>query len=118
MVEDRRSSTRVRAYRPVRLHLPQSPRVVETLTKDISMGGMCCLSSSTYPVSSQMNVELILATGEGPIVALGRTAWFRSIPYSEQFDVGISFTDMAEQDKRRLSACLGRLSQKFPLIPA
>jgi hypothetical protein len=118
MSDERRSSARVRAYRPVRLHLPRSPRLLETLSKDISIGGICCLSGSAFPVSTGLNVEVILSTGQGPITARGRTAWFRTIPHSEQFDLGISFTEIHEEDKRRLSAYLGRLAEKFPLIPA
>ena len=118
MLNERRTSSRVRAYRPVRLHLSRSPRLLETLTKDISIGGVCCISSTAFPISTQFNLELILSTGEGPISARARTAWFRSIPYSEQFDLGVAFLEIPETDKRRLSVYLGRLSEKFPLIPA
>lgn len=118
MLNERRASSRVRAYRPVRLNLPRSPHLLETLTKDLSIGGVCCISSTAFPIATQFNLELILSTGEGPISARGRTAWFRSLPHSEQFDLGISFFDMPETDKRRLSVYLGRLAEKFPLIPA
>lgn len=116
MLNERRSSSRIRAYRPVRLHLPRSPRLLETLTKDLSIGGVCCISQTPFPVSTQFNVELVLASGEGPITARGRTAWFRSLPYSEQFDMGISFFEMPDHDKRRLSAYLGRLASALPLV--
>ena len=118
MLNEQRASARVHAYRPVRLHLPRSPRLLETLTKDISIGGVCCISSTAFPISTQLNLELILSTGEGPISTLGRIAWFRSIPHSEQFDLGISFLAMPETDKRRLSVYLGNLAEKLPLINA
>ena len=118
MLNERRASSRVRAYRPVRLQLPRSPHVLETLTKDLSIGGVCCISPTPFPVSTELNLELVLSTGEGPITARGRATWFRSLPHSEQFDIGISFLEMPEIDKRRLSVYLGRLSEKFPLIHA
>lgn len=116
MLNERRVSSRVRVYQPVRLHLPRSPRLHETLTKDLSIGGLCCISSAAFPVSTQLNLELIVSAKEGPIITRGRAAWFRSIPHSEQFDLGITFIDMPETDKRRLSVYLGLLSDKFPLI--
>ena len=115
MLNERRTSSRIRAYWPVRLHLPRSPRLLETLTKDLAMGGVCCISPTAFPVSTELNLELVLSTGEGPITARGRTAWFRSLPYSEQFDLGISFLEMPDHDKRRLSVYLGGLASKHTL---
>ena len=116
MLNERRANSRIRAYRPVRLHLPRSPRLLETLTKDLSVGGVCCLSPTPFPVSTELNLELILSTGQGPIAARGRTAWFRSLPHSEQFDMGIAFLDMPDRDKRRLSAYLVSLASQLPLV--
>lgn len=118
MLNERRTSARVRVYGPVRLHLPRSPRLLETLTKDLSIGGLCCISSTAFPVSTPLNLELMLSDREGPITTRGRAAWFRSIPYSEQFDLGIEFFEIPVIDKRRLSVYLGRLAEKFPLLHA
>ena len=117
-IPERRGGARIRAYRPVRLHLPRSPRILETLTKDLSVGGVCCITSIPFPVSTQLNLELVLSSGEGPVSARGRTVWFRNIPHSDQFDIGISFSDVPDDDRRRLSVYLNRLAQKYPLIPA
>ena len=118
MLNERRATSRIRAYRPVRLHLSRSPRVLETLTKDLSVGGVCCITSIPFPVSTKLNLELVLSSGEGPVTARGRAVWFRNIPHSDQFDVGISFSEIPGEDRRRLTAYLTRLSQKYPLIPA
>ena len=117
-VPERRGGSRIRAYRPVRLHLPRSPKIVETLTKDLSVGGVCCITSTPFPVSTQLNLELVLSSGEGPVSARGRTVWFRNIPHSDQFDIGIQFSEIPDEERRRLSVYLNRLSQKYPLIPA
>ena len=81
-------------------------RVVETLTKDLAVGGCRSLSAIVFPVASELRVEVVLPQGRAPITAKGQAVWFRSIPESEQFDVGIIFSDISEEDKRRLSACL------------
>ena len=64
MVPERRSSPRVPTYQPIRLQKSGAPSVVETLTKDLSAGGVRCLSIPLFPVSSDLNVELVL-TGRG-----------------------------------------------------
>ena len=107
--EERRSAPRARAYLPVRLQKPSSPQVVETLTKDLAAGGMRCLSPSLVPVSSDVNIELMLSGGEEPLVVRGTAIWFRTLPQSEQFDLGIAFKGLDPRNKRRLSAYLDRL---------
>ena len=112
MGEERRSTARVRAYRPVRLHKSIGTQVIETLTKDLALGGLRCVCPILFPVSTEVNIEFLLSTGDEPLTARGRTAWFRPIPQSEQFDSGITFLDMPQQNKRRLSAYLDRLSSQ------
>lgn len=118
MGEERRATPRIRAYRPVRLHHAGIPRVVETLTKDLAVGGLRCVSQVLFPVSTEVNVELMLSTGSEPLTARGRAVWFQTIPHSEQFDLGISFLDLAPADKRRLSVYLDRLSSQSSFVLA
>lgn len=115
-MDERRKEARVRTFRPVRLYRPAGPEVVETLTKDLSLEGLRCLSATVVPVSSEFMVELVCERGEEPITARGRAAWFRSIPDSEQFDVGITFFDLSPQTKRRLSVYLDRLSHHLSSV--
>ena len=110
MGEERRSTQRVRAYRPVRLHRTGAGPVIETLSKDLSPDGLRCLSSLLFPVATDLTVQLMLSTGDEPVTARGRTVWFRTLPDSEQFEVGISFTEIPPHQKRRLSAYLDRLA--------
>ena len=112
MGEERRHNPRVRAYRPVRLHQPGVPKIVETLTKDLAVGGLRCVTTSVFPVSSDVQVELALSRGEAPLCVLGRSMWFRTIPHSEQCELGLSFVNVSELDKRRLSAYIDHLSQQ------
>ena len=117
MGEERRGTPRFRAYRPVRLHRPSAPQLVETLTKDLSAGGVRCLSPTLFPVSTELNLELVLSTGDEPLTVRGRTVWFQILPQSEQFDIGIAFFDLPPQNKRRLSVYLDRLSSQSASLP-
>ena len=107
---------RFRAYLPVRLHKANPPQVIETLTKDISLGGLRCVSPTLCPVLTEMGVELVLSAGEEQLSVRGKAAWFLTIPESEQFDFGIAFADLSPQDKRRLSVYLERLSHRTGLL--
>ena len=118
MNQERRSSPRVRAYLPLRLRTPGTPQTLETLTKDLSLGGVRCISPTVCPVSTEVGLELILATGDEPLALRGKTAWFRTIPESDQFDFGIVFVELSPQNKRRLSVYIERLANKSGLVPA
>lgn len=115
---ERRRAPRVRAYRPVRLHKPPTPGVFETLTKDLSSEGMRCLSPTWFPVSTDLNAEVVLSDGDEPISVTGRAIWCRMVPHSDQFEVGLSFQGMSERNKRRLSAYLDHLIVKSTTAPA
>ena len=118
MAIDRREHPRFQAYRPVRLQRLGAPLVVETLTKDLGIGGLRCVSPRLFPVSSEVHVELVLSTGEEPFSVRGRAVWVRMIPHSEQFDIGIAFYDLPEANKRRLSIYLDHLSSLLGKVPA
>jgi hypothetical protein len=69
-------------------------------------------------VSSNVRIELLLSTGDEPLTGTGRAVWFRMLPESEQFELGIAFVEMSPQNKRRLSIYLDRLSLKSDSVPA
>jgi len=116
MIPERRAASRIRAYRPVRLHQTGNSRIIETLCKDVSDGGLCCLSPVAFPVTSELELEIVLSSGQEPVTVRGRTSWFRSIPQSDQFDLGICFGDLPPADKRRLSAYINRLSSASSVV--
>jgi len=108
MSEERRRASRIRSHHPVRLHRSGTLQVIETLTKDLAPGGLRCVSPTVLPIASEVTVELPLSPGEEPITARARTVWFRAMPESEQFDLGIAFLDLPPQTARRLSAYMDR----------
>ena len=110
MKPERRRSQRIRTYQPVRLQPIHSPHSIDTLTKDVSLHGLRCLSEQILPVATELSVEL--STVDGPLAARGKAAWFHMLPYSDQVEVGIAFTDVSPQNLQRLSAYLDRLSIK------
>jgi len=102
----------------VRLQKVNPTKVVETLTKDLSVGGLRCVSPTVFAVSADVHVDLTLSMGSEPITVSGRAAWFRTIAHSDQFELGIAFQSLSPETKRRLSAYLELLSEKTSEVPA
>jgi hypothetical protein len=100
---------RLRAYRPLRFQVRGTPRAVETLTKDLGIGGLRCVSPEAPAVSTELSLEVVLARGREPLSARGRTAWFRDLPHSEQVELGISFVDLSPHEQKRLGDYLEEL---------
>ena len=111
MQDERREHSRIRAYLPVRLHSAVSPHTIETLTKDLGAGGIRFVSPVLCPVSTDVTVELLLSS-QGQFTARGKLSWFHTIPESEQFECGVIFTELSDENKRRLSAFFDHLPQK------
>ena len=105
MTPERRSTPRLRSYLPVRLR-PSGGQLIETLTKDLSPGGLRCVVSSPLPVGCQLALEVALPRGQDVVEVRGRTAWFRLLQDGEQFDLGVTFTEVSAETKRRLSSYL------------
>jgi c-di-GMP-binding flagellar brake protein YcgR len=121
MYPEQRAFPRVAIYWPVRVQRPGAPVLIETLTKDLSLGGVRCLSPDVLPVSTVVDIELTVAKGQEPLAVRGRSVWFRTLPKSDQFEVGLIFQGLSPINKRRLSACIERLqaradsSEKHPI---
>lgn len=110
MSQERRRFPRATCLLPVRLYPKQEPRVIETLTKDLSVGGLRCVSRNDRQMGLPVSVELMLEPGGRPVTLRGHIAWSHPIQESEQFDLGISFHAFPEATKKRLSTYLDHLS--------
>lgn len=113
MISERRHHPRIACHLPVKLHWQDGPRAIETLTKDVSLGGVRCLSPLPRPVSAPVSIELTLGTSHEPIVARAAVSWFQSIPASEQFYLGIAFVRIEDHDSQFLSSYLTKISHQL-----
>jgi hypothetical protein len=84
--------------------------VAQTLTKDVGLGGLRCISQVLTPVGQEMEVELTLPASGEQVRFQGKTVWFRLLPESEQVELGIAFVGAPEEVTRRLAAYLERFS--------
>lgn len=112
MQPERRQTPRVRVYHPVRLHRLRPTQLIETLTKDLSAGGVRCMSTVSFPVATELQIELVLFAGEEPLIMPGHAVWFQVLPYGEQYELGVAFDETSPHHKRRLSIYLDTLSRQ------
>ena len=110
MLQERRRTSRVRCYLPIRLYPQGEHRVIETLSKDLGLGGMSCLSPIHRPIATPVAVELMLGQGQPALNLHARVSWFTEVPNSEQFQLGLSFDQMTELQSRQLSLCIDRFT--------
>lgn len=110
MTQERRRHARIRCLLPVRIYPQGETKVIQTLTKDLSENGLRCLSPVTKPINTPLSVEIDLGPGKRPLNLRAKTVWFQHIPHSEQFYLGIAFSDMSNHDRELLSRYLSVLS--------
>ena len=98
---ERRRWTRLRSYLPVRFQDLRTQRFVETLSKDISAGGVQCLSHEFLPASRELLIEVSIFRATPPMKARARVAWIQQVPHADQYCVGLEFlqTPKAFQDE-------------------
>ncbi|HBQ38881.1 MAG: hypothetical protein A2Z92_00325 [Omnitrophica WOR_2 bacterium GWA2_63_20] len=106
MSEERRRSPRIRCVLPVRLYPQGETKVIQTLTKDVSIGGLKCLSPLSKPVSTPLSVELDLGRDKTVMQVRARTVWFQQVPNGEQFYLGIMFDELSDRNRQLLSRYL------------
>jgi len=94
----------------VRLFPQGEAKIVQTLTKDLSAGGLRCLSPVPKAVSTVLTLELDLGQGTEPLNLRANVAWFRQVPESEQFYLGMAFQDLEPRTRERLSRYLAALT--------
>ena len=107
---EKRRFPRVACMLPVRLYPTGERKLIETLTKDLSTGGLKCLSPVPKPVATALSLELALGQGELPVNLRAKVAWFQSVPRSDQFYMGLCFLDISDEEHKRLS----RYIEKVP----
>lgn len=110
--EERRQHARVPVYLPIQFRRRSGElQLVETLIKDLSLGGLRCVSPVVLPPGTEVYVELPLEAGHEPVGADGRIVWIQPLPKSELYHLGIAFHPIQAQIERRLSTYLERCSR-------
>ncbi|MFH1061579.1 MAG: PilZ domain-containing protein [Candidatus Omnitrophota bacterium] len=98
-VSERRKFVRVYSDFPVQLSYlkPDAPKQVRnSLSQDLSEGGLQVSSFYFYPVHSAMLIELHLNKDSAPIKTVGKVVWVEQLPYQDLFKLGIEFAELSD----------------------
>ena len=105
MVRERRKFVRVSSDYPVQLkHVPQNYpiQVHNSMSQDISEGGLQLSSFYFYPVHCKMTFEIFVSQDTEPISGVGRVVWVEQLPYQDRYKVGIEFSELNDDHRTHL----------------
>ena len=74
----------------------------QTLTFDISKGGMGLISPNKIPLNKTIAIALDLEESDEPVLVIGKVRWVVPIEDSSQFRVGLSFDEVLGGTKSRI----------------
>jgi len=75
----------------------------ESLTLDISKGGMGFVSAVRIPLNKQIVVQLDLTPDGEPVLVIGQVRWVSEMSDASGYRVGMSFKDVLSGSKSRLN---------------
>lgn len=96
-----------------RKHMP--PKVASTHTENIGLGGICVLINEDLKLFRDVALQLYLEDGKPPIDCEGTVVWVvkeAGVKGTPNYDTGIEFTNMKEEDKTRIAAIVNEVLKK------
>ena len=77
-----------------------------TQTVDISKNGIGFISDHQLPLNERIAVEIDLAPNTEPVVVLGTVKWVRKLSDSDQYRIGMTFSEVLSGSKTEFSKYL------------
>ncbi len=78
------------------------PRNGDTVSVDISKGGVLFTTSNPIPLGSSIECQFNLPGYEEPIFAKARVVRVEELPDYHQYDLGIKFIAITQEDEKHL----------------
>ena len=107
--ENKRKAPRFDCYVPV--DGKQGSVFASTKTVDISRDGIGFLSNHAVPLKERIAIELALKPDSEPVLVIGEVKWVRKVADSDQYRIGLTFSDIIDGSKDFLDESL---SNRFP----
>ena len=105
MGQEQRRFVRVTSRLNATFKVVKTGKVKRALTKDISAGGICCVTEELLEAGIAVEVELRLPDRAAPILLLGEVAWSRPIGSQHKSyqnptgEAGVQFTKIDPKDQ-------------------
>lgn len=111
MPQERRQSERTVSRFPLRYQFKGQPNFYDTVTRDISEGGLRFITNQFIPALSELFLELSLRPSLEPVRARAKVAWVQKTPHCDQYHIGACFTELSEEYKKNISEQLVEYKQ-------
>lgn len=100
-VEEKRRFSRITLHSPLRYQIRGLSEFHNTLSNDISLGGVSFNNSRFIASNTAVALEInVLSRSLRPI---GRVAWSSPLPHSDRYHLGIEFLEFDPKEKNYLS---------------
>ncbi len=98
--EEKRLTPRIRLHSPLRYQICGEREFNNTLSDDISMGGVGFLNNRFLAPKTTLNLEInVLSRVLRP---LGMITWSSPLPHSDNYRLGVEFLEFNPQEKNYL----------------
>lgn len=111
---EKRRNPRLDTHIPVRyrkLGKREGPKEANTVSKDLSNGGVRFTTDEFVSRACRLVLELNMPMFTKPVKAIGKVAWIRKLPYGDSYEIGNRFLDITKGDRKLLSEYLESLAQ-------
>lgn len=90
---------------------------VQCFSENISAGGICIFIADDFDVDTLLSLKIFLPYNEDPLMAKGKIIWrneslFMGKRGVQNFDIGIEFTEIGEEDRRDIASYIRKYSKK------
>jgi len=103
--EERRKCPRVYASLPMQFReigeFDKLPR--DTITKDLSRGGVRFSADKFVPVGSRLVVNIALESRSEPLRSTVKIVWAKRQQYSDSYELGCQFVNIDDEAKSRIN---------------
>lgn len=102
--EEKRRFPRLGLHTPIRYQVRGQPQFDNTISNDISLGGLSFIGNSFIPPQTPVMLEVNILSKI--LRAVGKISWAQSIPHSYRNRIGVEFLEMPNEEKQYLDEYL------------
>ncbi|NQT32682.1 MAG: PilZ domain-containing protein [Candidatus Omnitrophica bacterium] len=109
---ERRKYIRRKTHIPVsisRLKGGISSKDSDSITRNMSEGGICFRAPNFIPMACRIVFELDMPAFSDPVKIVSRVAWIDKTASGEDYEIGAQFLDMSREDKELLMKYIASL---------
>lgn len=96
---ERRLFRRIKTSSPIEYKFLNTEKFQQTVTCDISEGGVSFTVDGPVPVGTHLHFQVNLRNRPQPIYGIAKIVWSSKEPYSSKYRIGLEFTEVGSISK-------------------